>query len=245
MNYGDPDPALLAAMRLSYQPIIGLDNGTTSYAEVLAREAGKNGEMRGPEAIVGAMTGTDHALPLTLAIMRRAIAEYRAHNFAAANLALAFNLPLDAMLHPALGAQILALCNATGLPPAKIRFELTETSPVEDFNAAAASINALHQAGHDLALDDISPGTPYLAALMSLPVRAIKFSNTLVADPTALPFIRTMAARATARGLDSVAEGIETPAQLATMRAAGITHGQGYLFAHPMAASALQARLAG
>jgi EAL domain-containing protein (putative c-di-GMP-specific phosphodiesterase class I) len=245
MPHSEPDPALLASVRISYQPILRLEDNSTDHVEVLAREAGENGTLLGPEAIVGAMTGTGHALPLTIAIMRRAMAEYRAYNFAAENLSLAFNLPLDAMLHPELGQQIEALCHGTGLPPARIRFELTETSPVEDFSAAAASINSLHAAGHHIALDDISPDTPYLAALMTLPVRAIKFSNTLVANPGALPFIRVMAARATARGLDSIAEGIETQAQLTAMRAAGVTHGQGYLFSRPLPASGLGTLLRG
>jgi EAL domain-containing protein (putative c-di-GMP-specific phosphodiesterase class I) len=239
MSHGEPDPALLASMRIYYQPILRLADESTDHVEVLSREAGENGMVYGPEAIVGAMTGTGHALPLTLAIMRRAMAEYRAYRFAANNLALAFNLPLDAMLHPDLGEEIAALCSNTGIAREKIRFELTETTPVENFAAAAASITALHAAGHHIALDDISPDTPYLAALMTLPVRAIKFSNTRIASPESLPFIRAMAARATAHGLDSIAEGIETPAQLATMRNAGVTHGQGYLFSHPLPASAL------
>jgi EAL domain-containing protein (putative c-di-GMP-specific phosphodiesterase class I) len=245
MSHGEPDPALLAAMRIYYQPIFRLDDMRTDHVEVLAREETLSGIMRGPEAIVGAMTGTGHALPLTLAIMRRAMADYRAYDFGRETLSLAFNLPLDAMTHPELGEEIKTLCLGAGLAPAQIRFELTETHPVEDFNAAAASITALHAAGHDIALDDITPDTPYLAALMSLPVRAIKFSNTLVASPAALPFIRAMAARAAARGLDSIAEGIETTTQLHAMQSAGVTHGQGFLFSHPLPASALGTLLRG
>lgn len=244
MSNGEPDPALLASMRIYYQPILRLEDNRTDHAEVLAREETLSG-MRGPEAIVGAMTGTGHALPLTLAIMRRAMADYRAYDFASDNLSLAFNLPLDAMLHPELGDEIKALCVTAGLAPALVRFELTETSPVEDFAAAATSITALHAAGHHIALDDITPGTPFLAALINLPIRAIKFSNTLVATPTALPFIRAMAARAAARGLESIAEGIETPAQLTAMRSAGVTHGQGFLFSHPLPASGLGTLLRG
>lgn len=239
MPQTEPDPALVASMRIYYQPILRVVDNRTDHVEVLAREETQNGVMRGPEAIVGAMTGTGHALPLTLAIMRRAMDEYRAHGFAQHNLSLAFNLPLDAMLHPELGQEIKTLREAAGLAPENIRFELTETSPVEDLPAAAASITALHAAGHHIALDDISPTTPFLDALINLPIRAIKFSNTLVASPDALPFIHTMAARATSRGLDSIAEGIETPAQLSAMRNAGVTHVQGFLFSHPLPATAL------
>jgi EAL domain-containing protein (putative c-di-GMP-specific phosphodiesterase class I) len=245
MSHSEPDPALLASMRIVYQPILRLADRRTDHVEVLTREEGHDGIMRGPEAIVGAMTGTGHALPLTLAIMRRAMADYRAYDFASTALALAFNLPLDAMLHPELRLEIRALCATAGLPPARVLFELTETSPVEDFAAAAASITALHDAGFHVALDDIAPDTPYLAALMNLPVRAIKFSNTLVANPSSLPFIRAMALRASARGLDSIAEGIETQTQLAAMHEAGVTHGQGFLFSHPLPASALGTHLSG
>lgn len=245
MLNSEPDPALLAAMRLTYQPIIRLDDAEISHAEVLAREARANGEIFGPQAIIGAMADPAQALPVTLAIMRRALAEYRAYGFAASGLALAFNLPLDALLNPELVPALPALCREAGLPPAKIRFELTETSPVQNFAAAAAGINALHLAGHDLALDDISPHTPYLDALMTLPIHAIKFSNTLTADPTTLPFIQALAHRARSRGQHAIAEGIETPTQLSTMRQAGITHGQGYLFCHPIPASTLAGRLRG
>src|SRR6516165_3826041 len=239
MTQNEPDPALLASMRLCYQPILRLVDEQMDHVEVLYRSAGADGALHGPEAIVDAMTCTGQALPLTLAIMRRALTEYRAYHFAASGLTLAFNLPLDAMLHPALGEEIATLCNATGVAPGHIRFELSETSPVEDFAAAASGIRRLHEAGHHVALDDVWPDMPYLAALMALPVSAIKFSNTLVADPASLPFIRTTAARAAAYRMDSIAEGIETPAQLTAMREAGVTHGQGYFFSRPLPACAL------
>src|SRR6516164_1596227 len=105
MSHSEPDPALLASMRIYYQPILRLETMHTAHAEVLAREETLAG-MRGPEAIVDAMTGTGHALPLTIAIMRRALADYRAYDFAKTGLALAFNLPLDAMLHPELTSEI-------------------------------------------------------------------------------------------------------------------------------------------
>lgn len=232
----EPDQALLSSMRLYYQPILSLADGLTDHVEVLFRSAGEDGALRGPEAIVHAMASSGRALPLTLAIMRRALAEYRAYRFAATNLVLAFNLPLEAMLDPELGQTLDDLCDATGIGPRYIQFELTETSPVEDFPATADAISRLYEAGYHVALDDVSPETPFLASLMTLPIHAIKFSNTLVGDPDALPFIRTTAARAAAHGLHSIAEGIETQAHLSAMQNAGATHGQGYFFSRPLPA---------
>lgn len=239
-----PDLALLASMRIRYQPIVHLAGTRPDYAEVLARAAGENGQMHGAESFVNAMSlSSEVALSLTAAIMRRSLAEYRAYGFAKVGLVLAFNLPLDAMLHPELIAEIEALREAAGLATENICFELTETSPVEDLSAAAASIKALHAAGHGIALDDITPEMPYLEELMALPIRAIKFSHELVIDQRSAPFIRAMSAQASARGQDSIAEGIETKAQLRAMREAGVTHGQGYLFARPVPASELATTL--
>ena len=54
MSHFEPDPALLASMRITYQPILRLEDNSTDHAEVLAREAAENGVLLGPEAIVGA-----------------------------------------------------------------------------------------------------------------------------------------------------------------------------------------------
>lgn len=242
MLHGQPNPALLASLRILYQPIVRLADMRVNYAEVLARAEGDDGAIQGPERIVDAMTSAEVSLSLTAAIMQRGLAEYAAYGFAAHGVSLAFNLPLDALLHPELAARIEAMREAAGLAPEVLRFELTETSPVQDFPAAAASIVALHAAGYGIALDDITPDMPYLDELMRLPIRAIKFDHKLVGstDPAARAFIAAMAARAAERGQDAIAEGIETPTQLAAMRAAAVTHGQGYLFSRPLPAMALE-----
>ncbi len=240
MPNGQADPALLAALRIRYQPIIRLVDARMVHAEVLVRAAGDDGIMRGAASVLQGMTGSGATMDLTTAIIRRSMAEYRAYDFDRLGIALAFNLPLDAMLHPDLLAQIAALRAAAGLAASRLSFELTETSPVQNLDEAAASIRALHSAGHDIALDDITPQTPYLAALMNLPINAIKFGHDLLSLPGAMSFIRSMAALANARGLISIAEGIETQTQLAEMQAAGVTHGQGYLFSHPLPASELE-----
>ncbi|MDD2703772.1 MAG: EAL domain-containing protein [Acidocella sp.] len=235
------DAALLKTVRICYQPIIRLADLQADYVEVLVRAEDAHGIISGPESIVDAMDDGDRAMRFTAAIMRRALAEYGAYGFAAHTLILAFNLPLDAMLHPEPAAQIERLRLEAGLPPERIRFELTERAPVHDLAAARIVIAELRQAGYGLALDDITPDMPHLADLLAMPIRAIKLDRSIVIShsPAARSFIHAMTTQANAARQDIVAEGIETQAQHDTMLASGVTHGQGFLFSHPLSAGGL------
>jgi EAL domain-containing protein (putative c-di-GMP-specific phosphodiesterase class I) len=245
MPHNPPDPGLLASVRISYQPIVRLADGTLDHVEVLARTAAADGTLHGPESILSAMTSSTRAVILTETIIERTLDEYGEFGFAAHNLKLAFNLKLDAMLHPGLMQLIDNLRARCGLSPDMVRFELTEDQPVHNLAAARAVITDLRDAGYGLALDDITPDMPYLAALLEMPIRAIKLDRSVVTSlsPAARNFIRDVAAQASTRQQAVIAEGIETTAQQETMRASQVTHGQGYLFSRPLSASALRSYL--
>ncbi len=235
------DRALIASLLIYYQPIIRLADLRPDYVEVLARAEALDGTV-GPEAIVLAMNGTERSMRLTTCIMRRALAEYDAFNFGGCDLAIAFNLPLDAMLHPNLLARIETLRAGSSVAAKNIRFELTEQQPVRDLQTAEEVISALRQARYGLALDDITPETPLLPALMAMPIRAVKLDKSVVVSNAVgdEDFIRDIVARATANGQAVIAEGIETPETYQKMLGFGVTHGQGFLFSHPLSAGDLQ-----
>lgn len=240
-----PDRALTASIRIRYQPIVRLADLRTEYVEVLARSASSTGAIEGPEPIIGAMTGEESSMRLTASIMRRALDQYEEFGFGEHDLRLAFNLPLDAMMHPDLVPRIESLREAAGLPAHNIRFELTERHPVNDLEAASGVIATLRHIGYDLALDDITPGMPHLAELMKMRIRAVKLDLSVVVSKTqaAQNFVREMVAKTKANGQDIIAEGIETTEMQEDMRARGVTHGQGFLFSKPLSAAALQSFL--
>lgn len=240
-----PSSELAAKLRLRYQPIIRLEDGQLCHVEVLARTLGQSGKLMGPQGIVKAMSNPELALSLTRAIMERALSEYQAQGLSAYQLPLAFNLPLNVLVYPGMPERIEALRIRHGLPAGLLRFELTETQPVQNLRLAEDSIVALRKAGYLLALDDITPGTPFLMALMNTPVDAVKLDRSVVIDgsPEALDFIRAVARRAADHRQDIVAEGIETEEQLAQVRVCGVTHGQGYMFSWPLPAEELVAWL--
>lgn len=235
---------LLASIRIAYQPVLRLRDLGLDYVEVLAREQTGDAGLAGPERLVAAMREPDGALQVTAAIMAAALAEYSAYGFGASLLGCAFNLPLNALLHPELLDRIEAMRRAAGLAPQALRFELTERHSVRNIGPARRAIVALRRAGYQLALDDITPGMYNLAALLRLPISAIKLDRSVVlgAGATAA-FIATIVQRAAARHQEVIAEGIETAAQREAMRALGVSHGQGFLFAQPLSAAGLQALL--
>jgi EAL domain-containing protein (putative c-di-GMP-specific phosphodiesterase class I) len=237
------DDDLIASIRTYYQPIITLVDMQPAYVEVLVRRARPDGTVSGPETIVDAMTGSVRSMQLTMSIIAHALAEYDEYDFIKADLTLAFNVPLDAMMHPDLVPTLEAVRAKTRVPARNIRFELTEQHPVEDVAAAQAVVLALHQAGYCLALDDISPDMPKISELLHLPTCGIKIDRSVVisSDKSDKEFIRRVVAEAHVnRQQDVIAEGIETPELLEEMRSLGVSHGQGYLFARPIPAEKLR-----
>jgi EAL domain-containing protein (putative c-di-GMP-specific phosphodiesterase class I) len=233
------DRMLMAATRISYQPVVRLVDRKIAYAEILARDEDESGAISGPERIVRAMTHGKRSLSLTAHIIRHTLAEYQTAGIAEQNLALAFNLPLDAMLEPSLIQTIDQLRAEAGLSPRFIRFELTETHPVRDLPTAQNIISGLHGAGYSLALDDVTPNTTNLHSLMAMPLYAIKLDRSVVTHAHNTHFIQTISRMAAQNRQDVIAEGIETPETQALMQSLGVTHGQGYFYARPLSAAAL------
>jgi EAL domain-containing protein (putative c-di-GMP-specific phosphodiesterase class I) len=104
-----------------------------------------------------------------------------------------------------------------------------------------ATVDGLRALGVRIALDDFGTGYSSLSYMRSLPLHELKIAKEFVDAVTLTPddeaFVRLIVELARLRGLSVVAEGIETPEQLAVLRALGCDRGQGYLFARPLPAS--------
>jgi cyclic di-GMP phosphodiesterase Gmr len=239
----------IESIRIRYQPLVRLADMRPGSVEILARAVAADGQIIGPEAIINAMTSSDRAMSLTGLIVQIALTERAEGHFDDLGVAFAFNLPLDAMLHPELVPIVERIRQNAGVRAEIVRFELTETQPVTDLATAFAVITRLREAGYRLALDDITPQTANLDRLLDLPFRAVKLDIGVVTgamhkDPEiagpAQTFIRRITAQAAETGRAVVAEGIESAKTLEVMRNLGVTHGQGYYFARPLPAPALQ-----
>jgi EAL domain-containing protein (putative c-di-GMP-specific phosphodiesterase class I) len=125
--------------------------------------------------------------------------------------------------------------------------EVTESVVMEQPEASATVLRALKDLGVRVAMDDFGTGYSSLAYLRQFPFDLLKIDRAFVAGVTASAqdraIVRTIVELARALGLTVVAEGVETPEQLAVLRELGCEMAQGYLFARPQPAEAVTAML--
>lgn len=139
------------------------------------------------------------------------------------------------------------VCNsvsASGIDPAQLTLEITESAFVDDVADATSKIRALDSLGIRVAIDDFGTGYACIATLKSLPLRELKIDQIFVRDMRIDPPDRFVAAMiGMVHGLDIhvVAEGVESESQRQALAAMGCDAFQGYLIARPMEASELEA----
>ena len=160
---------------------------------------------------------------------------------------VAVNVSPSQLQNTDLVADIAHALSESGLNPARLEIELTEGTVLRDIEAAQALAAALHERGIGLALDDFGTGYSALSHLTTLPFDTIKIDQSFVRrmDQTAADRSLLESIIAMGKALDKtvLAEGIETAAQLGTLKLAGCDIGQGYHLGRPMEASAIAALL--
>ena len=137
---------------------------------------------------------------------------------------------------------------ASGLPPEALELEITENTLLKPDMALVEALASLRRAGVNVALDDYGTGYASLSLLKQLPISRLKIDRSFVSD---LPqnaedaaVVRAVLFLARQFGLSVVAEGIETPAQEAFLRAHGCNEGQGYLYSEALPEAEFLARYA-
>lgn len=135
----------------------------------------------------------------------------------------------------------------SGLPPALLGLELTETALMDPPPGADSGLQRLRALGVRLALDDFGTGFSSLSHLRNFPFSVIKidksFVSGLAVDPEDAAIVSACVALAHSLGMMAVAEGVETIEQMHALRLLGCDQVQGYLVSRPLPAGALQAAL--
>ncbi len=164
-------------------------------------------------------------------------------------LTIAVNLSARELHEPGLVDCVAAALRGSGLAPADLTLEITESVLMNDTDAAIARLGELKALGVRLAIDDFGTGYSSLSYLKHLPVDIVKIDKEFVDDiargPQEAALAGTIVALSETLRLKTVAEGIEDADQLRALRRLGCDYGQGYLFARPAAAAATGALLGG
>ena len=164
------------------------------------------------------------------------------------DLSLSVNVSVCQLDVPGYASEIEAVLRRTGLDPGCLVLEVTESVLADPAGGAAGSLETLRQLGVRVALDDFGTGYSSIGYLRQLPVDILKIDRSFVsgehADRPGDLLLEAIVGLAQRLGLDVVPEGIETPEQLARLRALGCVVGQGFLMSRPVPTAAIDELLA-
>ena len=230
-------------MEVHFQPVLDVSTNRISMVEALARWTSPTLGAVSPDRFIAAAErgGTIHSL--TLLLLGKALAGMAR---LPAGVGLSFNLSSHDLGSSETVLAVLAAVRASGVDPRRLTLELTETALMADFETAKQSIVTLRALGIAIALDDFGTGYSSLGYVHRLPLDKIKIDRSFMAG------IETAAGRSIVTtvldlcqnlGLDCIAEGVETDAQLRTLRGFGCRYVQGYLVGKPMPIDAVLGRL--
>ena len=231
-----------------YQPILDLATGRLLAVEALARW---NHPTRGvvmPSEFIPVAEETGLIVPIGAWVLREACRqakEWQSRFRITPPLAISVNLSPRQLHEPDLVARVKQILEETGLNPRTLILEITETGLMRDVEQTAQQLRQLRELGLRLAIDDFGTGSSSLGHLRRFPIDVLKidrsFVETMAANaPQGRALIRAIVDLAQTLQLDTVAEGIERPSQMADLQAIGCQSGQGFYFAEPQGPEALE-----
>jgi diguanylate cyclase (GGDEF)-like protein len=230
-----------------YQPIIGLAGEAEISFEALLRWRHPERGLLTPAEFLAVAEETGLVVPIGELVLRRAAEDARRFAEAGGRLGrMAVNVARLQLLNGDLDGLVAAALHDTGLPPENLEIEVTESVFLgRNAGDAGDALRRLRAQGVGIVLDDFGTGYASLTHLRRLPLDKLKIDRSFVGDlgrrsDTAL-IVRTIIELGRRLGLRVVAEGVETAAQLAFLRAHGCHAAQGYLIAPPAPAVELLA----
>jgi diguanylate cyclase (GGDEF)-like protein/PAS domain S-box-containing protein len=226
-----------------YQPIVDLDTGRVSGFEALVRWQHPKRGLLQPSEFISLAEETGLIVPLGAWVLetacRQAVTWQAAQSRDQPPLTMSVNLAPRQLAEPLLPDELGRILRRTGIDPGSVWLELTENALMNDAEASIAALQALRAHGVHLAIDDFGTGYSSLGHLKRFPVEMLKVDKTFVdglgqesGDTT---IVRAVVGLAHSLGLAAVAEGLETPLQLAELRTMGCDYAQGYFFGKPKA----------
>ena len=227
-------------LAVHYQPIVELDSGRVIGFEALARWMHPRRGPIPPEEFIALAEENSaiHALGRWVMIEAcRQLVGWQTR--VGSTLIMSVNLSPLQLQQPTFIEEVDEVIRQTGVHPADLVFEVTETAMFRDTQTMISRLAALRERGARIALDDFGTGYSSLGYLRRFPVDILKIAKEFVSPPGSgtdeWAFAAAIVALGRTLGLPLVAEGIEEADQRDRLRELGCDYGQGFAFARPMA----------
>lgn len=237
-------------LRLHYQPILEAASGRIAALESLMRWQHPERGLVSPGVFIPVAEQSD----LILSLGRWALASVCAQSRAWADAGLdpvpvSVNIPARHFRQPGFVEEVLEAVREAGVRPQSLIIELTESALMEPARLAEERIRRLRDAGVVVAIDDFGTGYSSLGYLQRFHVNYLKVDRSFVSglpgDENARAITEAVIGVSHSLGLEVVAEGVETQAQLDYLRATGCDKVQGYLTGRPVTAEVAATLLPG
>ncbi len=233
-------------MVLFYQPQVNA-RGEHNGAEVLVRWQHPTRGLVPPDAFIPLAEATGLILPLGTWVLTTACRQLAAWSSDPClnRLRLSVNVSVRQFREADFASGVLAIIEATGADPTKLRLELTESVLAEDIDDIVAKMTGLKACGVSFSLDDFGTGYSSLRYLQRLPLDELKIDRTfiteLLTNPNDCTIARAVVSIADELRLNVIAEGVETDDQRTFLFANGCRFYQGYLFGKPVPVALFEA----
>ena len=231
---------------LHFQPVVSIDSGEVAGVEALLRWRHSERGMIDPSQFIPVAESTGLIVPLGEWALREACAQCIAWREAGLPpIPVAVNLSPIQFKRAGLTDTVMQVIAETGIDPAWLILEITESVMMDKTAAVIDQLQALHALGLSLAIDDFGSGYSSLAYLQRFPVDKLKidrsFMEDVLEDPDAAAIVKVIITLGKTLNLKVVAEGVETEEQLALLREQGCDEIQGDFFSRPLSADAFAA----
>jgi len=221
-------------LRMFYQPQVDVQSREVIGVEALLRWQRAGHGLVTPSSFLSLAEDTGLIVSIDQWALQEACRQAAAWSDEGHPVRVAVNVSSKTFKAGSVRSLVMDALRSAGLPPTLLELELTESTLMEDHHAIRAELHALRALGVRVAIDDFGTGYSSLSYLQSLPVDRLKIDGSFVhrlgKSPSGAAIVTAVAGIGRSLGMDVLAEGVETLAQLQQVKAAGCHSVQGYLF---------------
>ncbi len=232
---------------LQFQPCVDAQNGRTVGVEALVRWQHPTRGLIPPDRFIPIADESGLIVDIGEWVLRRACEQGKVWQDLGFDIYLAVNVSAVQFGQPRLLEAVNLSLAETGFTPQALQLEITESVLMQDAESAIGMLRAFKGMGVRISVDDFGTGYSSLSYLKRFPIDILKIDRSFVRD---LPddeedaaIVRAIIALAHSLRLATVAEGVETEAQLEFLRAERCDRFQGFFYSRPVDADVLEARL--